>query len=127
MKTLAKVILVAESDAFSRELLSSVLTRSGYHVISAATAREAMDTASREEPDLILVDVALPDMDGFETCRLLRQSPATETIPTLLMETAAEPGAEEEALLAGAEGSISKAAISEELVNVKRKDTRCDG
>ncbi len=117
VKTLAKVILVAESDAFSRELLSSVLTRSGYHVISAATAREAMETANREKPDLILVDVALPDMDGFEACRLLRQSPATETIPTLLMETAAEPGAEEKALLAGAEGSISKAAISEELVS----------
>jgi len=47
VKKLAKVILVAEGDAFSRELLSSVLTRSGYHVISAATVREAMDTASQ--------------------------------------------------------------------------------
>jgi len=117
VKTPAKVILVAESDAFSRELLSSVLTRSGYRVISVATAREAMETANREKPDLILIGVALPGMDGFEACRLLRHNPATETIPTLLMETAAEPGAEEEALLAGAEGSISKAAISGELVS----------
>jgi len=66
VKKLAKVILVAESDAFSRELLSSVLTRSGYHVVSAATAREAMDTASREKPDLIFIDAALP-----ERCPLL--------------------------------------------------------
>lgn len=113
----AKVILVADSDAFSRELLSSILTRSGYRVILVATAREAVETANLEKPDLILFDVAMPDMDGFEVSRLLRQSPATETIPLLLMEAAAESGAQEKALLAGAEGSISKAAISEELVS----------
>jgi CheY-like chemotaxis protein len=113
----AKVILVADSDAFSRELLSSILTRSGYRVILVATAREAVETANLEKPDLILFDVAMPDMDGFEASRLLRQSPATETIPLLLMEAAAESGAQEKALLAGAEGSISKAAMSGELVS----------
>lgn len=117
MKTLAKFILVAESDTFSRELLSSVLTRSGYRVVSVATARAAMEIANREKPDLVLVDMALPDMDGLEACRLLRHNPATETMPILLMEAAAEPGAEEKALLAGAEGSVSKAAISEGLVS----------
>jgi len=117
VKKLARVILVADSDAFSRELLSSVLARSGYRVIPAATARETMDKASRVKPDIILIDTALPDMDGFETCRRLRHNPATETIPLLLMEAAAEPGAQERALLAGAEGSTSKAAISGELVS----------
>ena len=112
----ARAVLVAESDAFSRELISSLLARSGYRVIIVATAAEAMETARREKPDLILLDVAMPDMDGFEACRLLRQSPATGTTPVLLMEAGAEPGAEEKALAAGAEGSISRAAISEELI-----------
>ena len=117
VKRLARVILVADGDAFFRELLSSILTRSGYRVIGAATARAAIETANREKPDLVLVDVAVPGMDGFDVCRLLRHNPATEAIPILLMEAAAEPGSEEKALLAGAEGSMSKAAISEELVS----------
>jgi len=113
----ARAVLVAESDAFSRELISSLLARSGYRVILVATAADAMDTARREKPDLILLDVALPDMDGFEACRLLRRNPATETTPIYLIEASTGPWAEEKALAAGAEGSISRAAISEELVS----------
>ena len=112
-----RLVLVAGGDGLAWEVHSLLLARSGWRVMTAATARQAMETASEEEPDVALLDLVLPDMDGFEACRLLRRNAATEAIPVLLLGAPAGPGAEERAMLAGAAGFVPKTGVSSELVS----------
>lgn len=77
-------ILVVEDDPVLLETLEYNLTRQGYRVLTATDGRKALDLARRERPDLILLDVMLPGLDGFEVCRVLRR----ETNTPILMLTA---------------------------------------
>jgi len=79
-----KTVLVVEDEQNLRETLTYNLTREGYHVLSAGDGRTALDIARRERPDLYLLDLMLPQVDGFEVCRALRQ----ETQAPILMLTA---------------------------------------
>ena len=73
MKRGAERLLVVDDEATVRELLSAALRFAGFEVTSAATAGEAVAAATAEPPDLVLLDVMLPDMDGFEVVRRLRE------------------------------------------------------
>ena len=68
-----KTVLVVEDEQILRETLAYNLGQEGYHVLSAADGRSAIDIARRERPDLIVLDVMLPQIDGFEVCRIIRQ------------------------------------------------------
>ncbi|MCA9959255.1 MAG: response regulator, partial [Anaerolineales bacterium] len=70
---MAYKILVVEDDATLLETLEYNLARQGYEVITAVNGRVALELARRQEPNLILLDVMLPELDGFEVCRILRQ------------------------------------------------------
>ena len=75
-------ILVADDDPQLRELVCIALTRAGFATLTASDGRQALIHAAREQPDLIVLDVGMPEMDGFETCRRLR---ATSEIPVLFL------------------------------------------
>jgi CheY-like chemotaxis protein len=116
-----RVVLVVGSDGLAREARSLLLACSGWRVMTAATARQAMETASKEQPDVALLDLVLPDMDGFEACRLLRCNAGTEAMPVLLLGAPPQPAAEERVTLAGAAGFVPETEVSSELVSCLRQ------
>ena len=79
-----KKILIADDSSTARHVLFQMLVKHGYRCILAETAKEAMDKAKAEKPDLILMDVVMPDMNGFQATRLITRDEATKHIPVIL-------------------------------------------
>jgi len=82
---MASRVLIVEDEQDIRDLLAFNLSREGYQVATAATGTEGLRQASRERPDLVLLDLMLPEMDGLEVCRRLRQDPATAAVPVIML------------------------------------------
>jgi two-component system, chemotaxis family, response regulator PixH len=82
--TLVGKILIVEDSPSELELMSRYLQESGYNVIKAAGAKEAMEKALLEHPDAIVTDVVMPGMSGFELCRSLKKHPQTERLPIVI-------------------------------------------
>ncbi|MBD2499467.1 response regulator [Anabaena azotica] len=82
--TLVAKILIVEDSPSELELMSHYLQDSGYNVIKAAGAKEAMEKAVSENPDVIVTDVVMPEMSGFELCRSLKKNPITEKVPIVI-------------------------------------------
>jgi adenylate cyclase len=78
-------ILVVDDDALNRDYLEQELEDRGYRVVAAADGREALELVAAEPPDLILLDVVMPRMDGIEVCRRLKDDPETRLIPIIIM------------------------------------------
>ena len=77
-------ILIADDSSTARHVLFQLLAKHGYRCILAETAKEAMDKAKAEKPDLILLDVVMPDMSGFELTRIITRDETTKHIPVIL-------------------------------------------
>ena len=77
-------ILIVDDSSTARYALFQMLAAHGYRCILAGTAKEALDKAKAEKPDLILMDVIMPDMDGFEATRVITRDEATKHIPVIL-------------------------------------------
>ncbi len=101
-------ILIVEDNPMNLELATDLLEAAGYVVIQAGTAEEGIKLARDEFPDLILMDVGLPGMDGLEATGVLKQDPATKDIPVIAITAHAMKGDEEKALAAGCAGYITK-------------------
>ena len=97
----APIILVIEDYSDSRTLLSSLLRAKGYKVIEARDGKEGLLQANRITPDLILMDLAMPEMDGVEATRQLRQRHALWRTPIFAISAYATPGVKQDALAAG--------------------------
>jgi len=101
-------ILVADDDWLNRDLLATYLKASGCEVIAAADGESALEAIRDQPPDLALVDVQMPRMDGLELCRTLKNAPATRFVPVIVV-TALDSEAEElRAIEAGADDFITK-------------------
>ena len=101
-------ILLVEDNAVNRRLAGFLLRSQGYQVREAATAQEAFEVLKAERPDLILMDVQLPGMDGLEATKKLKEDPATRDIPVVAVTSYAMKGDREKALAAGCAGYITK-------------------
>ncbi len=101
-------ILIVEDNPMNMELATDLLEASGYVVIQAGTAEEGIKLARDEFPDLILMDVGLPGMNGLEATGVLKQDPATKDIKVIVLTAHAMKGDEEKALAAGCAGYITK-------------------
>src|SRR5690348_14293043 len=77
------LILNVDDDEGGRYAVSRDLSRGGYEVVEARTGHEAIEVTAQRRPDLVLLDVNLPDIDGFEVCRRLKADPDTASIPIL--------------------------------------------
>jgi len=108
-------ILIAEDHFDSREALSTLLEAFGYRVLAAVNGREAVERAQEHSPDLILMDIMMPEMDGFEATRRLRELDETRDIPIIVV-TAME-GARSLALQAGATDFLRKPIDSRMLLD----------
>jgi two-component system cell cycle response regulator DivK len=86
-----KRILVVEDNQLSSKLLKQLLTAHGYKVVETPDGLQALDLARDEQPDLILMDLRLPDINGLEVTRLLKQDERTKTIPIIAVTALATP------------------------------------
>jgi two-component system, cell cycle response regulator DivK len=101
-------ILLVEDNEVNRRLAEFLLRSHGYQVREAATAQEAFAMLKGERPDLIVMDIQLPGMDGLEATKKIKQQPATADIPVLAVTSYAMKGDREKALAAGCVGYITK-------------------
>ncbi|MBR9990264.1 MAG: response regulator [Gemmatimonadetes bacterium] len=107
-------ILIAEDHLDSRDALKALLEAFGYHVLEAVNGRQAVEIAIAQDPDLILMDIMMPELDGFEATRQLRRNDATHAIPIIAV-TAME-GAHQLAIQAGANDYVRKPVDIRRLV-----------
>jgi CheY-like chemotaxis protein len=104
---MAKLLLV-EDNEMNRDMLSRRLSRRGYELVVAADGGEAVDMASRESPDLILMDMSLPVIDGWEASRRIKAAEPTRRIPIIALTAHAMAGDREKALQAGCDDYDTK-------------------
>lgn len=110
-----KRILIVDDNQDSRELVVKVLKNKGYEIIEAADGEEALEKAVAERPDLILMDIAIPKIDGYEVTRRLKHREEFKDTPIVALTAHAMRGDREKALEAGCEGYISKPINVREL------------
>jgi CheY-like chemotaxis protein len=101
-------ILLVEDNEMNRDMLSRRLTRSGYEVVIATHGGEGLQKAEEEAPDLILMDMSLPVVDGWEATRRLKQAPATRSIPVIALTAHAMEADQTNALNAGCDDFDTK-------------------
>jgi len=94
-------ILLVEDNEMNRDVLSRLLQKRGFTVILAEDGEGAVATALRELPDIILMDISLPVMDGYEATRILRQAPSLREVPVIALTAHAFSGDRQKALDAG--------------------------
>jgi CheY-like chemotaxis protein len=104
---MAKILLV-EDNEMNRDMLSRRLERRGYQVIMAVDGEEGCRLAQSERPDLILMDMSLPILDGWEVTRQLKALPQTKSIPIIALTAHAMAGDREKALMAGCDDYDTK-------------------
>jgi CheY-like chemotaxis protein len=109
------VILIADDRASSRELLRTVLERTGYAVLDAADGEAALEQARSGNPDLILLDLQMPKLDGYGVLAQLRAEERFRTLPILALTASAMSGDREKILGAGFTDYLSKPAGPERL------------
>ncbi len=103
-----KLILIVDDERMNRTLLRDLLQAYEYATVEAVTGREGVDTAKAEIPDLILMDIQLPELNGIQAIGLLKQDEATREIPILVLSGFSEDEERERVLAAGCTGYISK-------------------
>ena len=112
---MAKILLV-EDNEMNRDMLSRRLQRRGYEVVVALDGQEGLCLAETDAPALVLMDMRLPVLDGWETTRRLKASPATRGIPVIALTAHAMTGDREKFLRAGFDEYISKPIIDENIL-----------
>lgn len=103
-----KKILVVEDSENNRYLISFILKKRGYQVIEARTGEEGVTLTIKEKPDLLITDIQLPDFDGLEAVKRIRESKADSKIPIVALSSHAMIGDKEKILNAGCTGYIEK-------------------
>lgn len=109
-------ILVVDDTPASLKLLSDLLKAEGYGVLSAISGELALNAATKNPPDLILLDIRMPIMDGYEVCRRLKALPATHHIPVIFVSAAAETDEKVLGFQVGAVDYVTKPYQREELL-----------
>jgi twitching motility two-component system response regulator PilH len=109
-------ILIVDDSPTNRHSLFQMLARHGYRCILAETAREAMDKAKAEKPDLILMDVVMPDMDGFQATRVITGDEATKHIPVILCTSKSQETDRLWGLRQGAKNYVTKPVDENDLL-----------
>jgi two-component system cell cycle response regulator DivK len=118
-------ILVVEDNEMNMKLFRDVLLATGYRTLEATTGEEAVKLAAEHVPDLVIMDIQLPDFDGVEALRRLRADERTVAIPVFAVTAQAMQGERERFLAAGFDGYVSKPVIVGELIGTVRQ--HCDG
>jgi two-component system cell cycle response regulator DivK len=111
-------ILIVEDNMDNYELVRIVLERAGYDVFLAVNGRDGVDAARAQIPDLILMDLGLPEMDGWNATKKLKSNEETKSIPLYALTAHTLPNERKRALLAGCDGYVAKPIHMKEFLNV---------
>ena len=117
-------VLIVEDNQNNMKLFRDVLVATGYRTLEATTGGEAVELATEHAPDLVLMDIQLPDLDGVQALRRLRADERTAGIPVLALTAQAMQGDRERFLAAGFDGYLSKPVDVRELIGTVRE--HCD-
>jgi CheY-like chemotaxis protein len=101
-------ILIADDNQQNRELIEAYLADEGHEILMAADGRQTLDVALARQPDLVLLDIMMPKLSGYEVCEQLKQDARTRDIPVLMVTALKEMGDIEKAVAAGADDFLSK-------------------
>jgi two-component system alkaline phosphatase synthesis response regulator PhoP len=101
-------VLIADDIQQNRELLEAYLVDEGYQILMAADGQQTMQMVAQHQPDLILLDIMMPRMSGYEVCSQLKADPAQRGIPVLIVTALNEPGDIEKAVNAGCDDFLTK-------------------
>ena len=116
-----KCILVVEDQVDNRQILRDLLTSAGFDLVEAENGKEAIAFAQASRPDLILMDIQLPILDGYEATRHIKADPDLKSIPIIVVTSYALSGDEEKARLAGCDDYVAK-PFSPRLLLAKIKE-----
>jgi len=105
---MSRCILVVEDHEENRRIMRDLLTSAGYEMIEAVTGEDGVTLAERERPDLILMDIQLPGIDGYETTRRIKTNPALRAIPIIAVTSYALSGDDVKAREAGCNDYVTK-------------------
>lgn len=105
---MAKKILLVEDNEMNRDMLSRRLTKRGFNVVIAVDGREGIDLTTKELPDVILMDMSLPEIDGWEATKRIKATASTKHIPLIALTAHAMAGDREKALQAGCDDYDTK-------------------
>ena len=105
-------VLLAEDDRFLRKAAETALKRQGFTVLPAVDGEEALRMARAETPDIVLLDLIMPKLQGFEVLRALKADPATAKIPVIILSNLGQESDVKQATEAGAVGYFVKANLS---------------
>lgn len=114
--TLLGTILIVEDSLSELELMSHYLVESGYNVIQATGAKEALEKAQSQNPDVIVTDVVMPGMSGFELCRSLKRNPVTQRVPIVICSSKNQEIDRLWAMRQGADAYVTKPYTREQLL-----------
>jgi len=109
-------ILLVEDNEMNRDMLSRRLIRKGFRIITAENGKQGVNLAIGERPDLILMDLSLPVMDGWEATRMLKNTEETKHIPVIVLTAHAMAGDETAAYRAGCDDFDTKPVVLERLL-----------
>lgn len=120
-------ILLVEDNELNRDMLSRRLSRKGYDVVIAVDGQQGIDAARTESPDLILMDLSLPVVDGWNAIRLLKESPETKGIPIIALTAHAMASDRERAFEAGCDDFDTKPVEWNRLLEKMQEFLKQDG
>ena len=118
---MSKQILVVEDQEDNRRIVRDLLTTTDYEVMEAENGEEALAAVAKQRPDLILMDIQLPVMDGYEATRRIKADPQLRAIPIIAVTSYALSGDEEKARAAGCDDFVPKPYIPRQLLAKIRK------
>ncbi|AFY60550.1 MULTISPECIES: PleD family two-component system response regulator [Cyanophyceae] len=116
-------VLVVEDTPSEMELINSYLKESGYSVINASDAKEALDKATQLRPDVVITDVVMPGMSGFELCRSLKKNPGTEKLPIIVCSSKNQELDRLWAMKQGADAYVTKPFNRDDIVKAVKSVT----
>lgn len=117
-------ILIVEDDLDTNELVSMILTDAGYRPICAFDGEEGLEMARKELPDVIVLDLMLPKLDGLEVCRQLMDNESTRSIPVIILTAKRELSTKLSSFVAGAKRFITKPFDAPELIGEIKRTLR---
>lgn len=118
---MSKRILIIEDQPDNRQIMRDALAASGYESVEACTGEEGLELAGSEKPDLILMDIQLPGIDGYEVTRRIRRDATLDHIPIIAVTSYALSGDDQKAFDAGCDGYLTK-PVSPRLLLAKIKE-----
>jgi|EndMetStandDraft_8_1072994.scaffolds.fasta_scaffold551426_2 CheY-like chemotaxis protein len=110
-------IVVADDDPVSQRILGHIIRRLGHEVVSAANGREALEHVRRQRPDLVILDLAMPEMDGLTALRHIRDEEGPRRLPVIMLTASGLDRDERAARAGGADDYLTKPCRSQELID----------